>query len=70
MFSELSAHLMDIFGDNSLFGFSRIDKSLAEREGCKCAIVTLLPYPDLEYCYEQENIVSCLAIYGKNIPQK
>jgi len=49
--SELPKHLFGIFEDESLFGFSQIDNDLAERESCKLALVTLLPYPDLEYHY-------------------
>ena len=49
---KLSKHLLDVFKDNSLFRFSPIDKSLAKKEGCRCALVTLLPYPDLKYNYD------------------
>ncbi len=40
-----------IFKDESLYGFSAIDSSLADQTGCKCALVTLMPYPDLTYMY-------------------
>lgn len=43
--------LKAIFKDESLFGFSAIDSSLADKTGCKCAVVTLMPYPDLTYMY-------------------
>jgi len=44
-------YLRDVFQDESLFGFSSIDKSLAVKTKCKTALVTFLPYPDLEYMY-------------------
>ena len=34
----------------SHFWFSAIDSSLADKTGCKCAVVTLMPYPDLTIC--------------------
>ena len=40
-----------IFKDETLFGFSSINDDLADKTGCKCALVTLLPYPDLQYMY-------------------
>ena len=43
--------LKAIFKDESLYGFSAIDSSLADQTGCKCALVTLMPYPDLTYMY-------------------
>jgi epoxyqueuosine reductase len=43
--------LKAIFKDESLYGFSAIDSSLADQIGCKCALVTLMPYPDLTYMY-------------------
>ena len=49
--SKVIDFLSDVFKDESLFGFSQINEILADREDCKCAIVTLLPYPDLNYSY-------------------
>jgi ferredoxin len=43
--------LLDAFGDPSLFGFSSIEERLAEQTGCKCALVTLVTHPDLNYHY-------------------
>ena len=43
--------LSDVFEDRTLFGFSSAYKDLAKKENCKCALVTLLPYPDLDYAY-------------------
>ncbi len=40
-----------LFNDESLYGFSTIDSALAEKTGCKCAVTTLMPYPDLSYMY-------------------
>jgi len=49
--SKLTECLSSIFEDDSLFGFAPIDTALSEKENCKCALVTLLPYPDLIYNY-------------------
>ena len=49
--SKVINFLSAVFKDESLFGFSQINGDLADREGCKCAIVTLLPYPNLDYNY-------------------
>ena len=51
MISPLTECLLDVFKDESLFGFSPIDKNLSEKEKCKCSLVTLLPFPDLKYNY-------------------
>ena len=50
-YSKITNFLLDVFGNKSLFGFSSIDEALAKKEGCKCALVTLLPYFDLDYNY-------------------
>jgi hypothetical protein len=49
--STFMEHLHKIFGDDSLYGFSKIDKDLSEKTCCKCSLITLLPYPDLHCIY-------------------
>lgn len=44
-------YLNKIFEDEALFGLSSISEDLADKTGCKCALVTLLSYPDLQYMY-------------------
>jgi epoxyqueuosine reductase QueG len=51
LFSELTDFLHDVYEDPSLFGFASIDAALAERTKCKCALVTLVPHPKLDYDY-------------------
>ena len=64
--SEVIDFLSDIFKDKSLFGFSHITENLANREDCKCAIVTLLPYPDLNYDYSPIEYFIMLQDLWKN----
>lgn len=44
-------YLNKIFEDDTLFGFSSINEDLEDKTGCKCALVTLLPFPSLQYMY-------------------
>ena len=67
---ELSKHLLTIFGNSSLFGFSKIDKRLAERKNCRCALVTLLPYPDLDYNYNPKEYFIMLGELRKKHAEK
>lgn len=61
--SELLENLYGIFKDRSLYGFSLIDEDLAKGTGCKCVLVTLLPYPDLHYKYNAtEYYVLCMEL--------
>lgn len=49
---EISKKLAEILEDETLFGFCQVEKELAERIGCAAAVVTLIPYPDLNYGYD------------------
>lgn len=51
MLLSLNECLLSVFNDKMLFGFSQIDSGLMDKTGCKCALVTLLPFPDLVYSY-------------------
>jgi len=65
--SALKNCLLDVFEDESLFGFSAIDGDLAEKEDCKCALVTLLTYPDLNDTYNAIEYFIMLEDLRKNI---
>lgn len=65
--SSFREQLLQIFGDESLFGFAAIDDRLAKETGCKCSLVTLLPYPDLQYKYSNvEYLIMTEALWGKH----
>ena len=66
----LQKYLLDIFEDDSLFGFSEIDKHLIEKENCKCVLVTLLPYPNLNYAYDEFEFYHMLELLRKQHSDK
>lgn len=43
-----------IFEDESLYGFADIDERLKRSTGCECAMVTLLPFPDMDRAYRPD----------------
>ena len=63
--SVLFASLKRIFIDESLYGFSAIDGCLAARTGCKCAVVTLMPYPDMNNKYNAVEYFEMLEVLRK-----
>lgn len=56
----LNDFLQSLFGDPSLYGYSDIDDHLKEKTGCNCALVTLLPFPDLEKRYRPDEFFQML----------
>ncbi len=50
----LNEILYSLFLDETLYGYSRIDEDLKSKTGCGCALVTLMPFPDLERVYRPD----------------
>jgi len=50
----LNTLLKSLFFDETLYGYAEIDEELKEQTGCKCALVTLLPFPDMEKNYRPD----------------
>ena len=46
--------LHSLFIDDTLYGYSPIDDDLKARSGCKCALVTFMPFPDMERKYSPD----------------
>lgn len=40
-----------VFKDRSLYGYADIDGDIKASSGCDCALVTLMPFPDMERAY-------------------
>ncbi len=59
--TSFNEQLLKIFTEKDLFGFSGIDAPLAEKTGCKCVLVTLQPYPDLQYAYNAAELFNMLG---------
>jgi len=48
---QLISACQEIFGEASLFGFTAIEQRLVDETGCRCAVVTLMPYPEMDFVY-------------------
>ena len=50
----LTDFLFSQFGDDTLYGFAPISEELQTQTGCKCALVTVLPFPDPDKKYRPD----------------
>ena len=62
--------LKSIFLDETLYGFTTIDEELKQQSGCKSALVTLLPFPDMVKKYRPDEFFIANEELAKTHAQK
>ena len=53
-----------LFEDESLYGYADIDGKLKQSSGCNCALVTLLPFPDMDRAYRPDEFYQMSQALG------
>ena len=66
----LNEFLYSLFLDETLYGYAEIDEDMKSRTGCKCALVTLLPFPDLGKNYRPSEFYEMSEELRKKHSQK
>lgn len=53
-----------LFEDESLYDYADIDENLKRSSGCNCALVTLLPFPDMDRAYRRDEFYQMSQALG------
>lgn len=59
-----------LFEDESLYGYADMDERLKRSTGCNCALVTLLPFPDMEKAYRPDEFYQMSQALGAEHSRK